>query len=334
MKAMILERPAQVETSPLRPADLPDPEPGPGQVRIRVRACGICRTDLHQVEGEIPMHKSPVIPGHQVVGLVDRIGPGEGQHLRAGDRVGLPWLHSTCGHCPECAAGLENLCPQAAFTGYDVDGGYAQHVLAPAAFCLPLPAGLTDHEAAPLLCGGIIGYRALRVSGIRAGEALGLYGFGSSAHICIQIARFWNCRVYVFSRTPEHQRLARELGAAWTGNARGDPPELLDRAIIFAPAGWLVPEALRVLRPGGTVALAGIYMDEIPPLDYQRHLYMERALRSVTAATRRDGQDLLALAQRIPLATTIERFPLSGANEALQRLKRGGLTGAGVLEIP
>lgn len=333
MRAMLLERPGPVETRPLRWAELPEPVSGPGMVRVRVRACGVCRTDLHQVEGELPLRGGPCVPGHQIVGAVDAVGPGAGEQMPVGTRVGVPWLHSTCGACRHCRDGRENLCEQARFTGYDVNGGYAQFVLAPEAFALPLPEGMADIAVAPLLCAGIIGYRALRLSELRPGETLGLYGFGASAHLCIQIARARGCTVFVFTRTPEHAALARELGAAWTGSARETPPAPLQRAIIFAPAGGLVPEALRVLDRGGTVALAGIHMSEIPPLDYAKHLYLEKTLRSVTAATRRDATELLELAACLPLRSEVETFPLEDANEALVRLKRSEIRGAAVLTV-
>lgn len=333
MRAMLLERPGPVETRPLRRAELPDPVPGPGMVRIRVRACGVCRTDLHQVEGELPLRGGPCVPGHQIVGVVDAVGPGAGEQLPVGTRVGVPWLNSTCGACRHCREGRENLCEQARFTGYDVPGGYAQSVLAPEAFALPLPEGMADIAVAPLLCAGIIGYRALRLSEVRHGETLGLYGFGASAHLCIQIARAQGCTVFVFTRTPEHAALARELGAAWAGSARETPPAPVQRAIIFAPTGGLVPEALRVLDRGGTVALAGIHMSEIPPLDYAKHLYLEKTLRSVTAATRRDAAELLEIAVSIPLRSEVETFPLDDANEALIRLKRSEIRGAAVLTV-
>jgi len=333
MRAMVLERPGPVETRPLRLTELPDPVPGPGMLRIRVRACGVCRTDLHEVEGELAPRGGPCIPGHEIVGTVDAAGPGAGAQLPVGTRVGVPWLNSTCGACHHCREGRENLCEQARFTGYDVPGGYAQAVLAPEAFALPLPAGMADIAVAPLLCAGIIGYRALRLSEMRSGETLGLYGFGASAHLCIQIARAQGGTVFVFTRTPEHATLARALGAAWAGTAPETPPAPLQRAILFAPAGALVPEALRVLDRGGTVVLAGIHMSEIPPLDYAKHLYLEKTLRSVTAATRRDATELLELAACLPLRSEVETFPLADANEALLRLKRSEIRGAAVLTM-
>jgi propanol-preferring alcohol dehydrogenase len=300
---------------------------------MRVTACGLCRTDLHQVEGELPMHRRPVVPGHQIVGRVDTLGPGTRGRFRAGDRVGVAWLHSACGTCPSCVGGQENLCDDASFTGYDRDGGYAQLAVAPEAFAYALPEGMPDLQAAPLLCAGTIGHRALRISGLRPGETLGLYGFGASAHVCIQIARFWNCRVMVYTRNAAHREHALALGAAWAGTAEQRPPVPLDRAIIFAPAGTLVPRALENLAKGGTVVLAGIYMDAIPALDYARHLYREKVLRSVTAATRQDAEELLALATRVPIRTDVEAFPLAEANAGLQRLKESRLRGAGVLTV-
>ena len=332
MQAMALTRPAPIESEPLVLMEVPTPEPAPGEVRIRVRACGICHTDLHVVEGELPAAKLPLIPGHQIVGIVDTLGPGVAR-FRVGDRVGVPWLHSACGVCAYCRRGQENLCDDATFTGYQVDGGYAQYTVAPADFTYALPAGFPDLEAAPLLCAGIIGYRALRLSEIRPGERLGLYGFGASAHIAIQIARHWGCEVYVFTRGENHRRLAEALGAAWTGAAEDTPPAPLDAAIIFAPAGRLVPEALRALRKGGTLALAGIYMTPIPPLDYAL-LYGERTVRSVANSTRQDALELLKVAAEIPVHTEVEVFPLAEANRALRLLTEGKIQGAGVLAIP
>lgn len=330
MNAMLLSSPRPVEEQPLRSASLPVPEPGPGQVRIRLTACGICHTDLHTVEGELHLPKLPVVPGHQAVGVVDAVGPGA-MRLSPGDRVGVPWLNRTCGTCDYCRTGRENLCPNAKFTGLHVDGGYAEYMLADADYCVRLPDGYSDVSAAPLLCAGIIGYRALRLSQILPGQTLGLYGFGASAHITIQIARHWDCRCYVFTRSPIHQALARELGAVWVGRAENAPAEKLHSSIIFAPAGSLVPIALSHLRPGGTLALASIYSDPIPALDYQQHLYYERTIRSVTAATRADAQELMRLAVEIPIRTEVQTFPLGEANQALTALKHSQLRGAGVL---
>ncbi len=331
MRAMILSRPAPIENEPLVLAEVPVPTPGPGEVRLRVRACGICHTDLHVMEGELPVRKSPLIPGHQIVGVVDAVGPGV-TSPRLGERVGVPWLHSTCGACAFCTRGQENLCDDARFTGYHADGGYAEYALTRADFAYPLPETFADLAAAPLLCAGIIGFRALRLSEVRPGERLGLYGFGASAHIAIQIARHWGCEVYVFSRGEHHRRLAQELGAAWTGRAEDTPPAALDAAIIFAPAGGLVPEALRALRKGGTLALAGIYMTPLPQMDYGL-LYGERSVRSVANSTRQDARDLLRVAAEVPVRSEVEVFPLAQANHALRLLKEGKIQGAGVLDV-
>lgn len=332
MKAMILEEPRPISEHPLRLTEVPVPEPGPEEILIRVKACGICHTDLHTVEGELPVHRRPLTIGHQVVGTVEGRGR-RATKFEEGERVGLAWLGSTCGKCRYCVAGNENLCESAKFTGYDIDGGYAEYAVARDAFAYRIPEGFPDEEAAPLLCAGIIGYRALRLSEITLGGRLGLYGFGASAHVAIQVARHWGCEVYVFTRSRGHQELARRLGAVWTGRAELTPPAKLESAIIFAPAGELVLEALRVLDKGGTLALAGIYSTPIPQLDYTRHLYDERTIRSVTAATREDGEELLALAGAIPIRTEIERFPLAEANEALGQLKASAINGAGVLII-
>lgn len=332
MRAMLLRAPRPVETAPLEAVDLPIPEPGPGEIRLRVRACGLCHTDLHTLEGELPLPRLPVIPGHQIVGVVEALGH-EATRFSPGERVGVPWLHETCGKCEACVRGDENLCDSARFTGYHVDGGYAQFATVPQRFAHPLPDRFGDAEAAPLLCAGIIGYRALRLSGLRPGERLGLFGFGAAAHLAIQVARHWGCEIWVFTRSAEHRDLAKQLGAAWVGSAEDEPPGLLDRAISFAPAGSLIPVALEKLRKGGTLALAGIHLNRIPEMSYSL-LYGERALRSVTASTRRDAEELLALAAEIPLRTEVERFPLAEANEALRLLKSSRIRGAGVLLIP
>lgn len=332
MKAMVLRTPRPVEEAPLSLEDRTRPKPGPGQIRVRVSVCGVCRTDLHLVEGELVPKAYPIIPGHEVVGRVQALGPGC-TRFKEGDRVGLAWLHRTCGQCKFCRQGLENLCPEAVFTGFDAPGGFAQETLVDEAFAYPLPPVFSDQEAAPLLCAGIIGYRALRLSGIRPGQTLGLYGFGASAHIAIQVARHWGAEVFIFTRSPGHQDLARTLGAAWVGRAEDDPPARLERAIIFAPAGSLVPQALRVLDKGGLLVLAGIYMSPVPNLDYKKHLYFEKTIRSVTASTRADGQGLLAAAAEIPIRTETTPYGLDQANQALQDLKTGAINGAAVLVL-
>ena len=332
MKAMLLEFPGPVANSPLKLAELPPPVPGPGQIVIQVSHCGVCHTDLHTVEGELPLERLPLIPGHQVVGQVADLGPGVSR-FKPGDRVGLAWLYQTCGVCHFCLGGQENLCEAAEFTGLHRDGGFAEQVAAAADFVYPLPDDLPGESAAPLLCAGIIGYRALRLSAIKPGRRLGLYGFGASAHLAIQIARHWGCEIFVFTRHSGHQKLARELGAVWVGQAQDTPPAKLDAAIIFAPAGPLVPEALRVLERGGTLALAGIHMSAIPSLNYHDHLYFEKTVRSVTASTRQDGRELLELAARIPIRPKVRLFPLTEANEALKLIKAGEIDGAAVLAI-
>jgi propanol-preferring alcohol dehydrogenase len=332
MKAMVLTKQGDVSTNPLQLRDLPVPIPAPGQVLVRIRVCGVCRTDIHVVEGELPHVKRPVIPGHQAVGIVSQVGT-EVSEIAVGDRVGIAWLQGTCGRCEFCLSGRENLCDQARFTGYQVDGGYAEYAVVPARFAYPIPPVFSDDEAAPLLCAGIIGYRALRMSGIKPGQRLGLYGFGASAHIAIQIARHRGCEVYVSSLKAEHQRFARELGARWVGGVRDMPPDKLHGSIIFAPAGELVPPALRALERGGTLALAGIHMSPIPSLDYDREVFGERVIRSVTANTRQDGLDFLREAAAIPLKPRTVSFRFDDANRALQELKAGRYSGAGVLAV-
>ncbi|QPD03050.1 MAG: putative alcohol dehydrogenase AdhA [Candidatus Nitrospira kreftii] len=332
MKAMVLDHTGDVSSYPLQLRDQPVPTPQPGQVLIKVHVCGVCRTDLHVIEGELPDPALPLIPGHQTVGTVMRIG-SEVSEIGEGDRVGIAWLQGTCGQCEFCMSGRENLCLQAKFTGYQVDGGYAEYAVVPARFAYPIPPIFSDDEAAPLLCAGIIGYRALRLSGIKPGQRLGLYGFGASAHIAIQIARHWGCQVYVSSLKPEHQKLARQLGAVWVGGATEMPPEKLHGSIIFAPAGELVPPALRALDRGGTLALAGIHMSPIPSLDYNRDVFGERVIRSVTANTRQDGVGLLREAAAIPIKPHTVRFRLEEANRALQELKAGTFQGAAVLTM-
>ena len=331
MKALILKRPASIEGSPLVVADLPIPELGPHQLLLRVQTCGLCHTDLHMVEGDIPLPELPIVPGHQIVGVAQELGQMV-SWPSVGDRVGVGWLHSACGECSFCQRGLENLCPHGRFAGYHVNGGYAQYMVVPAAFTYPIPEGFSSEQAAPLLCGGVIGYRALRLSEVRPGQVLGLYGFGASAHIAIQVALHWGCRVYVFTRGVAHQELARRLGASWAGQSQEGAPKELDGAIIFAPAGDLVLPALRALGRGGTLVLAGITMSPIPEIPYEL-IYGERAVRSVANATRQDAKDLLRLVVAIPIRTEVRTFPLVEANRGLQLLKEGGINGAGVLVV-
>jgi propanol-preferring alcohol dehydrogenase len=337
MRAAILRRSAPVESRPLSVERMPVPEPGPGAVLIRVRACGVCRTDLHVVEGELDSPMLPLIPGHQVVGVVEKLGSDAGGGLRVGDRAGVAWLHQTCGKCRFCATGRENLCDRARFTGYTAHGGFAEFIAAPADFVYRIPEGFSDVQAAPLLCAGIIGYRALRLIGLHAATSrrprLGIYGFGAAGHVVIQLARGRGMDVFVCTRDRErHQALAAELGAAWVGGPAEAPPERLDAAIVFAPAGEVVPPALMALDKAGVLVLGGIHMSDIPQLPY-RLLYGERIVRSVANNTRADGREFLAEAARVPVRTRIEAFPLAKANEALLALKRDAVRGAAVLTI-
>jgi alcohol dehydrogenase, propanol-preferring len=327
MQAMVFEDPGQ----PLRPVELPDPVPRPGELLLRVLACGVCRTDLHIVDGELTRPKLPLVPGHQIIGEVIGSGDGTEGSVRPGVRVGVPWLGWTCGRCRYCASGAENLCDEARFTGYDRDGGFAELAVADARYCFPLPSGPAPAETAPLLCAGMIGYRSLRLAGDP--EVVGLYGFGAAAHIVCQIAVHQGRRVIALTRPGDDgaQALARTLGAAFAG-AVGEEPEPLDAAIVFAPVGELVPAALGAVRKGGRVVCAGIHMSDIPTFPYEL-LWGERSLRSVANLTRRDGDELLALAPQVPVRTSVTTFPLSGANEALDRLRAGEITGAAVLVV-
>lgn len=324
MRAMILEAPGR----PLRPAEVPVPRPGAGQVRIKVEACGICRTDLHVLDGELPHPKLPLIPGHQVVGIVDAVGPAP----TVGARVGVPWLGYTCGHCRYCLSGRENLCDQAKFTGYDLDGGFAEYAVSDARFCFPIPAGYPPLQAAPLLCAGLIGYRSLGMTG--EAERLGIYGFGAAAHIVTQMARHQGRRVFAFTRPGDltSQEFAREMGAEWAGDTATAAPEELDAALIFAPAGELVPVALRAVAKGGVVVCGGIHMSDIPSFPYEI-LWGERTVRSVANLTRQDGLEFLALAPLVPVHTEVQPFALEQAGEALERLRKGQIRGAAVLVI-
>jgi propanol-preferring alcohol dehydrogenase len=331
MKACLLEHPAPIETNPLKYIDVQGPDPAPGQVLIRVSSCGVCRTDLHVVEGELAPRKSPVIPGHQVVGVVEQAGESA-RRFPKGARVGVAWLHHVDGTCLYCRRGQENLCDNPEFTGYTENGGYAEYIVAPEDFVYAIPEVFTDVQAAPLLCAGIIGFRSLRLSGIKPGERLGFYGFGAAAHLAIQVARHWKVEVYASTRDARHQRLAMDLGAAWAGGTFAEPPEKLDAAIIFAPAGEIVPAALKALRKGGTLVLGGIHMSPIPSLDYNL-LYQERVIRSVANNTRHDGEDFLHVAAEIPIRTRVQMFPLSEANQALNALKNDAIPGAAVLKI-
>jgi propanol-preferring alcohol dehydrogenase len=331
MWAQVLETTRPVEAGPLHLEEVAVPEPGPGEILIRVIACGVCHTDLHIAEGEIALPQLPLVPGHQVIGEIEKGGAGAGR-FALGTRVGVAWLNRTCGRCAFCERGEENLCDRARFTGYHVDGGYAECIVAPQEFVYPLPDRFSDVEAAPLLCAGIIGYRALRLSGAQPGERLALFGFGASAHITLQIARYRGCEVFVFTRSDDHRRLARSLGAAWAGQAGERAPAPADRAILFAPAGRLIPPALRALRKGGTLASAVIHLDAIPEMDYGL-MFEERTFRTVTASTRRDGEELLRDAAAASVRVETETFSLSEANRALLRIKEGTMQAAGVLLV-
>ena len=331
MKAAVLNEPAPIASAPLMLTDVPVPQPGERQVLVRVRCCGVCRTDLHVVEGELPRRKMPVIPGHQVVGVVEKLGAGA-RRFALGARVGVAWLHRTDGTCGYCRSGAENLCDRPELTGYTVDGGYAEFIVAPEDFIYEIPAAFTDLQAAPLLCAGIIGFRCLRLSGIGEGGKLGFYGFGAAASLAIQVARHWGATVYASTRDLRHQKLALELGAAWAGGTFDEPPEKLDAAIVFAPAGEIVPAALKALRKGGSLVLGGIHMSPIPSLDYDL-LYEERVIRSVANNTRRDGEDFLRVAAEIPIHALTEVFPLRDANQALRKLKEDAVCGEAVIQI-
>ena len=331
MNAQVLSKPAPVETNPLLYIEVPTPKPQNDEVLVKISACGICRTDLHVVEGELVPKLASVIPGHQVVGTIVEKGTDAGRYP-IGTRVGIPWLHRTCGRCEFCLRGQENLCENAQFTGYSVNGGYTEYIVAPEAFVYPIPDGFSDIEAAPLLCAGIIGFRCLRVANLQKGDTLGIYGFGAAGHVAIQVAMHWGMKVLVCTREERHRTLARELGAEWVGGAYDTPPSRLNAAIIFAPAGELVPAALAVLKKAGTLVLGGIHMSPIPSFGYEL-LYHERVVRSVANNTRQDGIDFLRVAAEIPICTQTQIFPLQDANKALNALKHDAIKGAGVLRI-
>jgi propanol-preferring alcohol dehydrogenase len=330
MKAMQLSKPAPIESEPLKFVDLGMPEPGEGQVRVKVSVCGVCHTDLHTVEGDLKLPKLPIVPGHEIVGRIDKVGEGVSRE-RLNERVGVPWLYETCGECSFCSEGKENLCPDARFTGYHENGGYAEYMVVPEDSAYPIPDGIADAEAAPLMCGGVIGYRALVLSKAKPGQILGLYGFGNSAHVTIQVALYLGIRVFVFSRTPANRKLAEKLGAEWTGTAEEPPPERIHSGIIFAPAGPLVPMALRHLRSGGTIALAGITMTPIPAFPYEL-IYSERGLRSVANSTHEDVRQLLDYAGKIPIKTEVTEFGLEDANEVLKMMKESRIQGGAILK--
>jgi propanol-preferring alcohol dehydrogenase len=327
---MVVTAPAAIETDPLRPLELEKPRPEAGEILLRVNACGVCRTDLHVAEGDLAPKHQQIVPGHEIVGVVEEAGPGC-KLFRPGERAGIAWLRETCGVCAYCVRGRENLCPNARFTGWDRDGGYAEYAAVREDFAYALPERIADADAAPLLCAGIIGYRAIKRAEVKPGATVGLYGFGAAAHLAIQVLQHWKCRVFVMSRGGKHLELAKEMGAEWTGGAEEKPPVPLDAAILFAPAGNLALPALEALDRGGILAAAGIYLSPIPPLEYHRHLFYEKELRSVTANTRDDGREFLKLAGEIPIRTHTVPMELEQANRALQMLKHDELKGAAVL---
>ncbi len=331
MKAMQLKKPKPAEESPLELVELNEPVPQSKEIKLKVKACGVCHTDLHTVEGELSLPKLPLVPGHEVIGTVEGVGDDVTQ-FKKGDRVGVPWLYSSCGECKFCKRGMENLCENPKFTGLHTDGGYAEYMIAEEDFSYPIPENFPDENAAPLMCAGVIGYRSFRLSEVKPGEKLGLFGFGASAHIVIQIATVLGCDVYVFTRSEGHRELARELGSVWEGSAKDDPPAKIDRVITFAPAGWIVKEALRVLEKGGTLAINAIHMSPIPKLDYEL-LYHEKNVKSVANVTRRDAREFLKIAGGIPIKTEVEVFSLEEANKALQLVKDAEIDGAAVLKI-
>ncbi len=331
MHVMMLENPKSVQERPLLPREIPRPEPGAGELRLKIEYCGVCHTDLHIVEGELYLPKLPLVPGHQVIARVDALGKGV-RTFRDGDSVGVPWLYATDNTCHFCLSGRENLCDAIRFTGLHANGGYAEYMVIREDFAVPLPLNFHSERGAPLLCAGIVGYRSFKLSDPPPGGRLGLFGFGAAAHIVLQVARYLQHEVYVFTRTESHRALARQLGAAWAGDASEKPPALVDSAIIFAPAGGLVPLALRVLRKGGTLALGGIHMSDIPSFPYA-DLYQERTVRSVANSTRQDAREFLELASAAKVESTVQLYPLSQANEALLALKESRIDGAAVLQI-
>lgn len=331
MRAVVLRNQKSIEDNPLELVEFPEPVPEEDEIRIKIFVCGICHTDLHIIEGELPLQKKPVIPGHQIIGVIDKIGKRV-KKFKEGDRVGVPWLYHTCGNCYYCKNGMENLCEDAKFTGYHVDGGYSEYTIVSEDFAYKVPEEFPDEKAAPLFCAGVIGFRAFKLSNAKEGSILGLFGFGASAHIIIQVAKYLNCRIFVFSRSEKHKDMAEKLGAEWTGTIKDRPPEPIENGIIFAPAGKIVIEALKILKKGGTLALAGIYMSPIPEIEYKL-IYHEKGVKSVANSTRQDVLDFLQIATKIPVQTEVHAFSLEQANHALTLLKHGKINGAGVLKI-
>jgi len=332
MKAMTVNIPGAIEEHPLAMVDIARPKPSANEILVRVKTCGVCRTDLHVSEGDLPVHREHVIPGHEVVGVVEALGAGCSRY-KVGDRVGIAWLRETCGICIFCKRHRENLCPNAKFTGYDHDGGYAEFATVREDFAYRVPDTLGDEEAAPLLCAGIIGYRAIKRASVERGMTVGLYGFGGSAHLAMQVLRHWGCTVYVMTRGGTHRALAESMGADWVGRAEERPPKKLDAAILFAPAGNIVPSCMEALDRGGVLAIAGIYLTDVPSLNYAKHLFDEREIRSVTANTRADGEEFMQIAGEIPIRTHTQYFGLEQATEALIELKHDRIRGAAVLRV-
>ncbi|MHA1728211.1 MAG: zinc-dependent alcohol dehydrogenase family protein [Promethearchaeota archaeon] len=331
MKAMVLTHYDNIKNSPLELKEVPVPKPSSNEVLLKMKACGTCHTDLHEVEGDLIIPKLPIIPGHEIVGVIDKCGDNV-INFKKGDRVGVPWLYSSCQSCKFCLRGQENLCPDAKFTGFSVNGGYAQYIVAPSSFIYNIPDIFSDIEAAPLLCAGVIGFRSLKLSELKKGERLGLFGFGASAHIVIQIANHWDCETYVFTRSKNHQKHAKELGAKWVGTAKDVPPKKIDRAILFAPVGELVLDVLKVLDKGGTLAINAIYLSDIPPISWDL-LWHERKIISVANVTSQDAVDFLRIASEIPVKTETTVYPLEKANQALKDMKESRINGAAVLKI-
>jgi len=332
MKAMVLEKIGHIESNPLKYREIEQRDPGPGEIQVKIKTCGVCHTDLHEVEGDLHLPRVPIIVGHEIIGIVEKIGDNtENTTINIGDRVGIAWLYSTCGKCKYCFNGMENLCVNARFTGYDVNGGYAEVINVPVKFAYKIPNSYHDAEAAPLMCAGIIGYRSLKLSEIKPGQRLGLFGFGASAHIVIQIALSMDCEVYVFTRSKKHQDHAVQLGAAWVGTSKDDPPKPIDSAITFAPAGYIVLDALKCLDRGGTLAINAIHLSDIPPISWNL-LYYERKITSVANTTRQDAIEFLELAKRFKIYTTVTTYPLKNANKAIFDMKHSKINGAAVLE--
>ena len=331
MKSIRLFKQGSLDQADLRFEDIPIPEPKDYEIRIKIEACSVCHTDLHIIEGDLPLKKQPIIPGHEIIGIIDKVGPNITLH-NPGDRVGVAWLNNTCGNCKFCKQGLENLCPNAQFTGYDKDGGYAEYVIVPESFAYLIPKNFSSEKAAPLMCAGVIGYRSLKLSNLKKGQVLGLFGFGASAHIVIQLAKYMDCEVFAFTRSKNHQEHALELGATWTGSANDQPPQKVDAGITFAPSGALILDALKVLEKGGTLAINAIHLSDIPPIKWD-YLWYERQIRSIANVTRQDAKEFLELSGKIPIKTTVKNYPYQNVKQALIDMKESKINGAPVLKF-